>query len=87
MKLPHIGWSPVRAAGPLHPRLRPRSTAYVYFAHSYAAPAEAPGVRLLLSTACRTAPAWRAATCSRRQFHPEKSQQVGLAFLRRFVEV
>jgi glutamine amidotransferase len=34
VKLPHIGWSPVRAAtAPLHPLFAPLEGRYVYFAH------------------------------------------------------
>ena len=43
MKLPHIGWSPVRLVGGAAPLFAPLDGEYVYFAHSYAAPADAPG--------------------------------------------
>ncbi|HEY6101075.1 MAG TPA: imidazole glycerol phosphate synthase subunit HisH, partial [Anaeromyxobacter sp.] len=48
VKLPHIGWSRVAGAGgTLHPLLAPLDGEFVYFAHSYAAPADAPGAQLL----------------------------------------
>jgi glutamine amidotransferase len=87
VRLPHIGWSKLAAAArPLHPLFAPLEGQYVYFAHSYAAPAEAPGTQL---TATHGRP-FCAALAERNvfavQFHPEKSQQVGLDFLRRFME-
>jgi len=88
VKLPHIGWSPVRAAGaPLSPLFAPLEGQYVYFAHSFAAPADAPGVQLLADHGQPFCAALARENLSAVQFHPEKSQQVGLAFLRRFVEV
>jgi glutamine amidotransferase len=86
-KLPHIGWSPVRAAGPLHPLFAPMDGAYVYFAHSFAAPADAPGAQLLAVHGEPYCAALARENVFAVQFHPEKSQQVGLAFLRRFVGV
>ncbi len=87
VKLPHIGWSPVRAAGPLHPLFAPLDGQYLYFAHSYAAPADAPGVQLLADHGRPYCAALAKDNLFAVQFHPEKSQQVGLAFLRRFVGV
>jgi imidazole glycerol-phosphate synthase subunit HisH len=85
VKLPHIGWSPVHATGAPGPLFAPLDGQYVYFAHSFAAPAEAPGVALL---ATHGRPYCAALACGNlygTQFHPEKSQKVGLAFLERFV--
>jgi len=87
VKLPNIGWSPVRAAGPLLPLFAPLEGQYVYFAHSYAAPAGAPGVQLLAHHGVDYCAALAQGNLFAVQFHPEKSQLVGLAFLRRFVEV
>jgi glutamine amidotransferase len=88
VKLPHIGWSPVRAAAaPLHPLFAPLDGQYVYFAHSYAAPADAPGVQLTAHHGRDYGAALARENLFAVQFHPEKSQQVGLSFLRRFVEV
>lgn len=87
VKLPHIGWSPVRAAGPLSPLFAPLDGEYVYFAHSYAAPADAPGVQLLADHGVPYCAGLAHGNLFAVQFHPEKSQGVGLSFLRRFVEV
>jgi glutamine amidotransferase len=87
VKLPHIGWSPVRATPGCHALLAPLDGQYVYFAHSYAAPAEARGTALV----AHHGRAYCAALADRNlfavQFHPEKSQKVGLALLERFVRL
>ena len=85
VKLPHIGWSPVRAAGSLHPLFAPMDGEHVYFAHSFAAPADAPGVQLLAVHGRPYCAALARDNLLAVQFHPEKSQKVGLAMLARFV--
>ena len=85
VKLPHIGWSPVRAAGSLHPLFAPMDGEYVYFAHSFAAPADAPGVQLLAVHGRPYCAALARDNLLAVQFHPEKSQKIGLAMLARFV--
>ena len=87
VKLPHIGWSPVRAAGSPHPLFAPLDGQYVYFAHSYAAPAEAPGVELVAIHGRPYCAALASGSIFAVQFHPEKSQRVGLALLDRFVKL
>jgi glutamine amidotransferase len=87
VKLPHIGWSPVRAVGSHHPIFAPIDGQYVYFAHSYAAPAEAEGVELLADHGRPYCAALARGDLFAVQFHPEKSQKVGLAFLDRFVRL
>jgi glutamine amidotransferase len=87
VKLPHIGWSPVRAVGSHHPIFAPIDGQYVYFAHSYAAPADAEGVELLADHGRPYCAALARGDLFAVQFHPEKSQKVGLAFLDRFVRL
>jgi glutamine amidotransferase len=87
VKLPHIGWSPVRATAACDPLLRPLDGEYVYFAHSYAAPADAPGVALLAEHGRPYCAALAQGRLFAVQFHPEKSQKVGLALLDRFVRL
>jgi glutamine amidotransferase len=87
VKLPNIGWSQVRAAAPLHPLFAPMDGAFVYFAHSYAAPADAPGAQLLALHGRDYCAALARGNLFAVQFHPEKSQRVGLGMLRRFVEL
>lgn len=86
-KLPHIGWSPLRAVGSPGPLFAPMDGAYVYFAHSYAAPADAPGVALTTTHGRPYCAALARDNLFAVQFHPEKSQRVGLALLERFVRV
>ena len=87
VKLPHIGWSPVRRTGPAVPLFAPLDGEYVYFAHSYAAPAEASGVALLAEHGRPYCAALARDNLYATQFHPEKSQRVGLALLERFVHL
>jgi glutamine amidotransferase len=87
VKLPHIGWSPVRATAACHPLFRPLDGEYVYFAHSFAAPAEARGAALLAHHGRDYCAALADGNVFAVQFHPEKSQKVGLALLERFVQV
>jgi imidazole glycerol-phosphate synthase subunit HisH len=87
VKLPHIGWSQVRQAGAGAPLFAPLDGQYVYFAHSYAAPADAPGVALLATHGRPYCAALARGNLYATQFHPEKSQRVGLALLERFVHV
>ncbi len=87
LKVPHMGWNRVR-------RLRPEpllagvpDDAYVYFVHSYHA---VPDDRALIALEADHGEPITAAirkdhlfAC---QFHPEKSQAVGLRILQNFVE-
>jgi imidazole glycerol-phosphate synthase subunit HisH len=86
-KLPHIGWSPLRATASAPPILAAMDGAYAYFAHSYAAPADAPGVALTTTHGIPYCAALARENLIAVQFHPEKSQKVGLALLERFVHV
>jgi glutamine amidotransferase len=87
VKLPHIGWSPVQLTGERPALFVPMDGQYVYFAHSYAAPADAPGVALLATHGRPYCAALARGNLFATQFHPEKSQKVGLALLERFVHV
>jgi len=87
VKLPHIGWSPVRSVGSRHPLFAPLDGQYVYFAHSFAAPADADGVELLAEHGRPYCAGLARGNLFAVQFHPEKSQKVGLAFLDRFVRL
>jgi glutamine amidotransferase len=84
-KLPHIGWSPLRATASAPPVFRPLDGEYAYFAHSYAAPADVPGAALLTTHGVPYCAALARENLLAVQFHPEKSQKVGLALLERFV--
>jgi imidazole glycerol-phosphate synthase subunit HisH len=83
VKVPHMGWNDV-VPGAAHPLIAPGEA---YFLHSYAfLPAEP---RTLLATTEHGGP--RTAAIGRDnligvQFHPEKSQRYGQAFLGRFLD-
>jgi glutamine amidotransferase len=84
-KVPHIGWNQVRGAGD---RLMRGTgwTPYVYFVHSYRAVPADP--RIVVLEADHGGPfcaAVRKDNVFACQFHPEKSQGVGLAILANFV--
>jgi glutamine amidotransferase len=87
VKLPHIGWSPVRATPGCHALFAPLDGHYVYFAHSYAAPADAAGAALVAHHGRAYCAALAEGNLFAVQFHPEKSQKVGLALLERFVRL
>lgn len=85
LKVPHVGWNEIeaRVAHPLLSGLAPG--AHAYFVHSYVCVPERPDD--VLATADYGGP--RAAIVGRGrvfglQFHPEKSQRVGLDLLRNF---
>jgi imidazole glycerol-phosphate synthase subunit HisH len=84
-RLPHIGWSPLRLTATAPPLFQGMDGAYAYFAHSYAAAADAPGVALTTTHGVPYCAALARGNLYAVQFHPEKSQKVGLAFLERFV--
>jgi glutamine amidotransferase len=83
-KIPHMGWNRVTASRPV-PGID--DGAYVYFVHSYrVVPADPQLVALETDhgvTFCAAIQRDRLFAC---QFHPEKSQAVGLRLLQTFVE-
>ena len=85
-RVPHMGWNEVETVRParLLAGLAPRP--YLYFAHSYYAPV----VEATAGT-CRYGVPYTALLESGNvfgvQFHPEKSGPLGLAIMRRFVEI
>jgi len=86
LKVPHMGWNTLRLARPDCPLFAglPPDPA-VYFVHSYhPAPAD-PGVTAATADYPDpfTAVVWRGNVYAT-QFHPEKSQQVGLRMLKNF---
>lgn len=92
-KVPHIGWNqlapgPAAAAGgPPEPLMRGiGEAAHVYFIHSYyVEPAESERVALTCDYGGRFCAAVRKGNLFACQFHPEKSQAVGLRLLENFV--
>jgi imidazole glycerol-phosphate synthase subunit HisH len=89
IKIPHMGWNALTLASGGHPLLDAAGGAntYVYFVHSFHAVATEPDV---VKATVEHGDNVVTAAVSRdnvmaTQFHPEKSQAVGLALLRRFL--
>lgn len=91
-KIPHMGWNQVHRPTDI---VRPPDAAllgipdgaHVYFVHSYAVqPRDRKVIALTTDYGGEFCSAVRQANLFACQFHPEKSQAVGLAILRNFVE-
>ncbi len=87
-KVPHMGWNAVHAAAGAAPALAPEGERF-YFVHSYRV---VPASRTVVALDCDygvggVVAAVRQGPILACQFHPEKSQAAGLAFLRRWLEV
>jgi len=89
LKIPQIGWNRIEIVQPKCPLLKGiDSGSYVYFVHSFfPKPADASIVstRTVYGESFASS-IWRDNIYAT-QFHPEKSQQVGLHLLRNFVEL
>jgi glutamine amidotransferase len=89
LKVPHMGWNRLRFRRPDCPLLRGlEDGCFVYFVHSYY-PVPADGSVVLVEAdypAPFAAAVWRGNLFAT-QFHPEKSQRVGLTMLRNFAEL
>ena len=89
LKIPQIGWNQLQIVRPECPLLRGVADgSYVYFVHSfYPQPADESIVATRTEYGDVFASAiWRDNVFAT-QFHPEKSQEVGLRMLRNFVEL
>lgn len=89
LKVPHIGWNQLNLRNRDCPLLADiADNSYVYFCHSYYPEPEEKGI---IAAACNygidfTAVVWKDNLYGV-QFHPEKSQDVGLRILKNFVEM
>jgi glutamine amidotransferase len=86
LKIPHMGWNRLRVCAPAPP-LEQADGQFVYFVHSYY---PIPTDRRVIAAEADypdpfTAAVWQGNLFAT-QFHPEKSQAVGLEMLRRFAE-
>lgn len=88
LSVPHMGWNQIRPSAPCPLLDGVENGAYVYFAHSYhVVPADETVVATTTDYGTPFVSAvWRDNLFAT-QFHPEKSQAVGLRILRNFVEV
>ena len=89
LKIPHMGWNatePKAAAGRTAVLAHTPPGTFFYFVHSYFAdPARAEDVALVAEHGVPFCAAVARDNIFACQFHPEKSQQAGLALLRSFV--
>jgi imidazole glycerol-phosphate synthase subunit HisH len=88
VKVPHTGWNQVevRKDAPLFKGIN--SGSYVYFNHSYYCRAENPSdITATVDYGLQYACSVQRENIFGVQFHPEKSQAVGLQILRNFLEV
>lgn len=86
LKIPHMGWNQVRWDRPCPLMQGLESGEYFYFVHSYYVDSGDPAASFGRCDygVTFTAMAWRDNVYAT-QFHPEKSQRVGLTILRNFV--
>ena len=89
LKVPQIGWNQIEMAQTDCPLFRGLANgSYVYFVHSFFPQPEDPTIIATRTTYGGTfaSSIWRDNVFAT-QFHPEKSQEVGLRLLRNFVEL
>ncbi|HEX9810455.1 MAG TPA: imidazole glycerol phosphate synthase subunit HisH [Alphaproteobacteria bacterium] len=87
LKVPHMGWNDLALRMPDHPLLRGIETGeHAYFVHGYRmAPAEAGDVLAEVDHGGPIAAAVGRDNLAGTQFHPEKSQAVGLRLIANFL--
>ena len=88
LRIPHIGWNQIRWSGPSELLKGLRQDSFVYFAHSYHV---VPLEEDLVATTTEygytfTSTVWKGNVFGT-QYHPEKSQSVGLRLLENFVNL
>ena len=87
LKVPHMGWNQLRTRRPAPPLVGLPENSAVYFVHSYyAAPRDQGIVAAEADYPTPFAAAVWQENIFATQFHPEKSQAVGLEMLRRFAQ-
>jgi glutamine amidotransferase len=88
LKVPQIGWNSLNLAQPDHPLWKGLpAEPYVFFVHSYYPASQRDDVVIARTTYGETFASGAAlGRVAGVQFHPEKSQDVGLAVLRNFVQ-
>ena len=88
LKIPHMGWNGLQINNLSHPVVSTLSEdAHVYFVHSYQFAAKNPAN--VLATVDHGGPLTAIIgreNCIGTQFHPEKSQRVGLDFIQSFLK-
>lgn len=88
VKIPHTGWNQIEIQGERQLFCGLESGAYVYFNHSYyCLPEKSLDISATTAHGITYACAVEAKNIFGVQFHPEKSQVVGLQILKNFVEI
>ncbi len=87
MKIPHMGWNSVDIVKPGSMFNTVPSGSYFYFVHSFYPDPEEDVTATVTDYGVRFASSiqWKNVFAS--QFHPEKSQHIGLTLLRNFVNL
>jgi glutamine amidotransferase len=88
LKIPHMGWNNLRLKNAQHPLLKGLPTSpYVYFVHSYALyPEQASDTLAECDYECAFTAMVARGNIAGTQFHPEKSQKIGLQMIKNFLE-
>jgi glutamine amidotransferase len=86
VKVPHVGWNSLRLRRDGWISEGVRDGAHVYFTHSYVAPITSDSIAVTGHGADFASVVERGRVAGV-QFHPEKSGEVGLRFLRNFLEL
>ncbi len=85
LKIPHMGWNSVQIQKPVPVLAEVKDGSYFYFVHSYyVEPEDSQTVAMLTDYGGKFVSAVAFDNVVATQFHPEKSQQQGLAILRAF---
>ncbi len=89
LKVPHMGWNPLKLSNPSDPIWRGMGAEpYFYFVHSfYPVPEDESTVAASCDYGVRFAAAVRRGNLVATQFHPEKSQRLGLRLLENFMNL
>lgn len=88
LKVPHMGWNTIHAQKASRLLQRLPDQAYAYFVHSYyCQPAADSDILIEVDYGIRFTAAVERDNVFGVQFHPEKSQQVGLQILRNFLDL
>ncbi len=89
LKVPHMGWNPLKLSDPADPIWQGMGAEpYFYFVHSYyPQPDDESAVAATCDYGVRFAAAIRRGNLVATQFHPEKSQRLGLRLLQNFTKL
>lgn len=86
-KIPHMGWNAIKPIRP-SPLLKGLDGGYAYFVHSYyCVPLQTSDIILQVDYGIEVTAAVQRDNLFGVQFHPEKSQRVGLKILANFLEI